>query len=374
MRFLAEEGWLAHYLDFSGERFLPPMPKLLEQPFWLDPSDPHRMRAAMQILTRPRADELDVRDPEWQLGPDLAGERLGQGRPPRRRRGRQPRAGGRRGDRPDQADPERVAGDAEGDRCRLRKAPHAAVMPWGGTTMRARAVVLAVALVLAPLGAKAADLVVWWDKGFYPQEDAAVREIIAAFEQKTGKQVELVQPAQDEMFQKAQAALEAGQPPDFLFGTDATLGRPVGLRGPAGRPRGRPRPGPGPVRCRHHRGVHLARRQDGRRGLYALPMGRYSNHVHVWNSLLERAGFTLADIPKQWEAFWSFWCDRVQPAVRKALGRDDIWGVGLPMSARPRHRRRAPSVRARLWHALARPRPPALRSTIPPCGRESSRR
>ena len=64
--------------------------------------------------------------------------------------------------------------------------------------MRARAVVLAVALVLAPLGARAADLVVWWEKGFYPEEDAAVREIIAAFEQKTGKQVELVLPPQDE--------------------------------------------------------------------------------------------------------------------------------------------------------------------------------
>ena len=55
VRFLVEEGWLAHYLDFSGERMLPPMPKLLEQPFWLDPSDPHRMAAAMQVLTRPRA-------------------------------------------------------------------------------------------------------------------------------------------------------------------------------------------------------------------------------------------------------------------------------------------------------------------------------
>ena len=84
--------------------------------------------------------------------------------------------------------------------------------------MRARAVVLAVALVLAPLGARAADLVVWWEKGFYPQEDEAVREIIAAFEQKTGKQVELVQPAQDEIQAKIAAAFEAGQPPDFLFG------------------------------------------------------------------------------------------------------------------------------------------------------------
>jgi multiple sugar transport system substrate-binding protein len=61
-------------------------------------------------------------------------------------------------------------------------------------------------------------------------------------------------------------------------------------------------------------------------------MGRVSNHIHVWNSLLERAGLSLADIPTEWEAFWSFWCDRVQPAVRKVLGREDIWAVGLPMS------------------------------------------
>ena len=60
MRFLVDEGWLAHYLDFSGERMLPPMPKLLEQPFWLDPSDPHRMAAAMQFLTRPRAYNYSV--------------------------------------------------------------------------------------------------------------------------------------------------------------------------------------------------------------------------------------------------------------------------------------------------------------------------
>ncbi len=38
---------------------------------------------------------------------------------------------------------------------------------------------------------------------------------------------------------------------------------------------------------------------NGRTGgsaLYALPMGRNSNYVHVWKSLLERAGFTLADV------------------------------------------------------------------------------
>jgi multiple sugar transport system substrate-binding protein len=48
--------------------------------------------------------------------------------------------------------------------------------------------------------------------------------------------------------------------------------------------------------------------------------------------MLEEAGFTLADIPKDWTTFWSFWCDQVQPAARRAKGRDDIWGIGLPMS------------------------------------------
>ena len=48
--------------------------------------------------------------------------------------------------------------------------------------MRVRAVVLAAAvlaaaLMLVPPGAQAADLVVWWEKGFYPEEDHAAREL-----------------------------------------------------------------------------------------------------------------------------------------------------------------------------------------------------
>jgi multiple sugar transport system substrate-binding protein len=200
--------------------------------------------------------------------------------------------------------------------------------------MRARAVVLAVALVLAPLGAKAADLVVWWENDFHAQENEAVTEIINAFQQKTGKQVELVQPPGEEITKNARAALEAGQPPDFLFGASserwaaqwAYEDRLVDLEDILG-----------PVLDLFDADTieasTLLDGKTGRRGLYAMPMARYSNHIHVWNSILERAGFTLADIPQQWEAFWSFWCDQVQPAVREATGRDDIWGVGLPMSA-----------------------------------------
>jgi multiple sugar transport system substrate-binding protein len=76
----------------------------------------------------------------------------------------------------------------------------------------------------------------------------------------------------------------------------------------------------------------LLNASTGRKGLYALPIGRTTNHIHVWKSILEEAGFSLSDIPKEWEVFWAFWCDHVQPAVRRATGRDQIWAVGLPMS------------------------------------------
>ena len=66
VRFLVGEGWLAHYLNFSGERMLPTMPKLLEAPFWLDPSDPHRMAVVMQVSSR--APQLRLHRDVWATG------------------------------------------------------------------------------------------------------------------------------------------------------------------------------------------------------------------------------------------------------------------------------------------------------------------
>jgi multiple sugar transport system substrate-binding protein len=194
--------------------------------------------------------------------------------------------------------------------------------------------ILTAVLLLAPPGARAADLVVWWEQGFNPEEDAAVREIVAAFERKTGKQVELIQPSLNDIDAKIVAGVSAGQPPDFLFGqnTDyyygqwAEEGRLVDLSDVIG-------PFASLFDPDALRYATLLDATTGRRALHALPMAFSTNNVHVWRNLLERAGFTLTDVPKQWDAIWSFWCDRVQPAVRQATGRDDIWGIGLSMSA-----------------------------------------
>jgi multiple sugar transport system substrate-binding protein len=199
--------------------------------------------------------------------------------------------------------------------------------------MPIRAAILAATLTMVPLGAGAADLVVWWDQGYYPREDAAVREIVAAFEQKTGKRVELVLRPQEELPGDIGTALEQGRPPDFAFGNDASESVPkwafddrlVDLSEVIGSFANIFDP-------EVLKSVDLVNGRTGQKALYSLPIGQGSNHIHVWKSLLKSAGFELTDIPRAWEAFWSFWCDEVQPALRKATGREDTWAVGLPMS------------------------------------------
>jgi multiple sugar transport system substrate-binding protein len=169
----------------------------------------------------------------------------------------------------------------------------------GGHIRHRQAVAVAAALILAPLGARAADLVVWWEKGQYPEEDQAVREIVAAFEQKTGKRVELVLDKYEQLLQDTLAAIEAGRsPPDFIFTVIiipqgdqwAYEGRLVDLTDAVG----------------HFSDLYgpyaleLATLVDGttgERGLYALPIGVTTHHVHVWRNLLELTGFTLEDVP-----------------------------------------------------------------------------
>ena len=46
--------------------------------------------------------------------------------------------------------------------------------------------------------------------------------------------------------------------------------------------------------------------------------------------MLGQAGFKENDIPGTWKEYWSFWCDKVQPGIRKATGQR-LYGTGFPM-------------------------------------------
>ena len=73
------------------------------------------------------------------------------------------------------------------------------------------------AAFIAPATAQE-TLVVYWTKGFYPQEDKALDDMIAKFQQKTGVKIELSRYSPQESVPKAVAALDSGTPPDVAYG------------------------------------------------------------------------------------------------------------------------------------------------------------
>src|SRR2546422_7721829 len=62
--------------------------------------------------------------------------------------------------------------------------------------------------------ALAADkLVVWWNKGYYPEEDAAMQKIVKEFEATHKAEVDLSFTAQEDLLKKITAALIARRVP-----------------------------------------------------------------------------------------------------------------------------------------------------------------
>ena len=240
--------------------------------------------------------------------------------------------------------------------------------------MRARAVVLAVALVLTPLGAKAADLVVWWEQGSTPRRMRRSGRSLPPSSSIPGSRSSWSNRRRTRCPAKSRPRSRPASRPTSYSAPAPNYGRPNGPTGTTPRPRGRL----GPVLdlfdadtievCHFCSTARPADAASTRCPWAGIPTTSTSGTAS-WSGPA-----SPSPMSQRVGAFWTFWCDRVQPAVRKALGRDDIWGVGLPMSAAA-----ADTSDELLQFQLAYGTPcstatAGLRSTIPPCGRGSSRR
>ena len=76
--------------------------------------------------------------------------------------------------------------------------------------------------------------------------------------------------------------------------------------------------------------TYLYNDKTKKRAYYAFPLKQQTMHVEIWLDMLGQAGFKEADIPTKWNDYWSFWCDKVQPAYRQKTG-TRIFGIGQPM-------------------------------------------
>jgi multiple sugar transport system substrate-binding protein len=192
---------------------------------------------------------------------------------------------------------------------------------------------VAAGMLLAAGPALAQDkLTVWWVKGFYKSEDEALFEAVKKYEQKSGIKVELSQYAVQDMIPKTVSALDSGTPPDVAYADvydfqvagkwafEDKLEDISDVVNPI-----KDRFAPNTVET-----AFLYNDKAKKKAYYAFPLKQQTMHIQYWIDMLEQAGFKESDIPKDWKGYWSFWCDKVQPAYRKASG-SRAYGIGQPL-------------------------------------------
>ena len=175
-------------------------------------------------------------------------------------------------------------------------------------------------------------LTVWWVKGFYKSEDDALLEAIKKFEQKSGTKVELSQYPVQDMIPKTVSALDSGTPPDVAY-ADVYDFQVAGKWAFEGRLEDvsdvltplKDRFAPNTIET-----TFLYNDKAKKKAYYAFPLKQQTMHIEYWSDMLEQAGFKEGDVPKTWKEYWAFWCEKVQPGVRKASG-TRAYGIGQPM-------------------------------------------
>ena len=198
--------------------------------------------------------------------------------------------------------------------------------------------ILASAMVAAGLlvGGQAVaqeKLTVWWVKGFYKAEDDALFAAIKKYEDKhKNVKIELSQYPIQDMIPKTVAALDSGSPPDVAYADVydfqvtakwAFDDKLEDISGVMDKIRNSFEPAALST-------TFLFNDKAQKRAYYAFPLKQQTMHVQYWKDMLSDAGFKPADIPKDWKGYWSFWCEKVQPAYRQKTGNRGF-GTGFPM-------------------------------------------
>jgi multiple sugar transport system substrate-binding protein len=196
-------------------------------------------------------------------------------------------------------------------------------------------VVAAALLVGVSTQALAADLTIWWNKSYYPEEDQQWDKIVAQFEKEKGLDVEYSLYTNEDVPRKVLAALTAGEPPDLSYGFLFDLQHTsrwayedvlADVSDVVGEIQDNLLPSA-------MQAIQLMNGKTGQRSIYAMPVAQQIEHIHVWKDMVEAAGLNLADVPKTWHEYWDWWCKTAQPAVRKSTGDRQKYGIGHAMSS-----------------------------------------
>lgn len=183
------------------------------------------------------------------------------------------------------------------------------------------------ALAACSGGSKNKKLTIWWNSGFYPEENKAVKAIAADWEQKSGHKVDLQFYSTDDLPTKEQSAITSGVVPDIVEaenGNTATYAYQGHLADVSDVVSS------ADLTDGAKRAVHLFNSKTGKAGYYAVPIDQFTVPLFYWKDLLTQGGGDPSGLPDDWNGFWKVFQD-AQGAYRSKTGKN-LNAIGWPMS------------------------------------------
>ena len=184
---------------------------------------------------------------------------------------------------------------------------------------------------------QAKKLVVWWNRGFYNEEDEALLKIAEDFRKAKNVDLEISFTIQEDLGNKITSALKARRGPDVAFWVFsdweimpkyAWQGQLVETTDTINE-----------LKPRYfEKFLEVAYCWDNtakKRTYYGVPIEAQTMHIHYWKDLVKEAGLPddPAKIPMKWDEYWAFWKKAQDNLRKKDLAKyAKVYGIGMTES------------------------------------------
>jgi multiple sugar transport system substrate-binding protein len=171
---------------------------------------------------------------------------------------------------------------------------------------------------------------VWWTQGFAHEEDIAFEKLVSEYQKASGNTIDATVIPYAPGRQKIVAAMTSGAVPDLFQNNPAEItalyawdDKLVDVSDVVETQR------------QHYAETPLAlvncyNSVAKKRSIYGVPYTIDVFTNHIWQSLVEKAGFKMEDIPQRWDAFYDFF-KGVQKKLREQRVRN-VYGLGFQLT------------------------------------------
>jgi multiple sugar transport system substrate-binding protein len=178
--------------------------------------------------------------------------------------------------------------------------------------------------------AAATTATVWWIQGFAEEEDISFKKVVADYQKASGNTIDYSIAPYAPMRQKIVSAMASGVVPDLYQNTPVEV---IALQAWEDRlvdvsdvvETQKTQYTPTALLT-----VNCYNSVEKKRSFYGVPYTVGCQTNHIWRPLFEKAGYTLEDLPKTWDAFYDFFKE-VQKKLR-AQGMRHVYAMGFQLN------------------------------------------